>query len=74
MTLVNLLVLSLAVFASSQEQVKLSDLVQCSLAPQVIALLESEQANLAGSRLILELIPNHSGYGWGHWKWVCPTK
>ena len=65
MTLVNLLVLSLAVFASSQEQVKLSDLVQCSLAPQVIALLESEQANLAGSRLILELIPNHSGYGGG---------
>ena len=65
MTLVNPLMLSLAVFASSQEQARLSDQVQCALAPSVRALLESEQTNLIDSRLILELIPNHRGFGGG---------
>ena len=65
MTLVNPLMLSLAVFASSQEQARLSDQFHCSLAPPIRALLESEQTNLTDSRLILELIPNHRGFGGG---------
>ena len=65
MTIVNPLILSLTLLGPFQEDQKISDQFRCTLSPGAIEVLQAAKETAANARLILDLRPDHQGYGGG---------
>ena len=61
----NPLILSLTLFGSLEQEMRLSDQFRCDLAPGVVEVLRAQKSAWGDSRLILDLRPMHGGYGGG---------